>query len=156
LIVNNTGQFLVSSGQNSKPSTFLMATEDGTITAWNHAINGSNAVIVVDHSSSGAIYKGLAIARDASDNPRLYAANFHAGTVDVFDGQYNFLSSFTDSDLPDQFAPFNVRTIHGRVVVAFAKQRLPDLKDDEAGPGNGFIDIFDTDGTKLRRVVSHG
>jgi uncharacterized protein (TIGR03118 family) len=156
LVANNTGQFLVTRGPRSAPSTFLMATEDGTITAWNHSINGSNAVIVVDHSGSGAVYKGLAIAPDAADNPRLFAANFHARTVDVFDGQYNYLSSFMDSEVPDLFAPFNIRTIHGRLVVAFAMQRLPDLHDDQAGPGNGFIDIFDTDGTLLRRVVSHG
>jgi uncharacterized protein (TIGR03118 family) len=28
--------------------------------------------------------------------------------------------------------------------------------DDVGGPGNGFVDVFDTDGTLLRRFASHG
>ena len=60
-----------------------MSTEDGTITAWAQRVSGSNATIVVDNSGSGAIYKGLAIARATNGAPQIYGANFHAGVVDV-------------------------------------------------------------------------
>jgi uncharacterized protein (TIGR03118 family) len=35
-------------------------------------------------------------------------------------------------------------------------QKLPDKHDDDAGPGNGYVDVFDTDGTMIRRFASHG
>jgi len=49
-----------------------------------------------------------------------------------------------------------VRTIRGWVFASFALQKLPDAHDDQAGAGNGFVDIFDTDGTLLRRFASQG
>jgi len=156
LVFNDSHQFRLTNGMFNAASAFLIATEDGTIAAWNRFITGSNAVIVVDNSSSGAVYKGLAIVRDTNNAPNVYAADFHNGKVDIFDGQFQFVRSFTDPDLPDLFAPFNVRNFRGRVFVNFAMQKLPDKHDDQSGPGNGFIDIFDTDGTLLRRFASNG
>ncbi len=156
LVFNNTGSFVVTNGSASAPSTFMMATEDGTIAAWSESISGSNAVIVVDNSGSGAVYKGLAIATDTNGNPNLYAANFHAGTIDMFNSQFQFVSSFTDANVPTNFAPFNIRNIQGRLFVTFALQKLPDAHDDQSGAGNGFVDVFDTDGTLLRRFASNG
>ncbi len=40
--------------------------------------------------------------------------------------------------------------------MTFAKQKLPAAHDDEAGSGNGFVDIFDTDGTLLRSFAAQG
>ena len=156
LVFNDTGKFVISNATKHAASTFLIATENGTIVAWNQKITGSNGVIVVDNSNSGAVYKGLAIARDTNGTPHLYAANFHAGVVDVFDTNFHYEHSFTDGELPDGYAPFNVRRIHGQLFVAFALQKLPELKDDQAGPGNGYVDIFDKDGTLLRRFASGG
>ncbi len=133
-----------------------MATEDGTLAAWNHVVNGTNAAIIMDKSGSGAVYKGLDLIRGPAGKPQIYAANFHVGVVDVFDGNFQYVSSFTDSNLPPNFAPFNVHNILGYVMVSFALQKLPDAHDDQAGPGNGFIDIFDTDGTFLRRFAAQG
>jgi uncharacterized protein (TIGR03118 family) len=155
LVVNHSGQFVITNGRRRAPSTFLMSTENGTITAWNHSVTGSNAVIVVDRSASDANYKGLAIARDTNGAPNIYAANFRAGVVDVFDGQFQHRGSFTDSSVPPMFAPFNVQNIRGKLFVTFAKLAA-DMEDDEPGPGNGFVDIFDTDGTLLRRFASAG
>jgi uncharacterized protein (TIGR03118 family) len=156
LALNGTGEFVITNGSKHAPSTFLMATEDGTIVAWNQSVNGTNAMIVADRSSFGAVYKGLAIALDTNGAAHIYAANFHSQMVDEFDGHFNYMQSFIDADLPDSFAPFNVRTIRGRLFVTFAKKADPNSHDDEAGPGNGFIDIFDTDGTLLRQFASHG
>jgi uncharacterized protein (TIGR03118 family) len=43
----------------------------------------------------------------------------------------------------------------GDLYVTYAKQDA-DKKDDVAGKGNGFVDVFDTDGNFIQRVASHG
>ena len=161
LVFNDTDSFVITNGSHRSPADFLMSTEDGTITAWAQRVSGTNATIVVDNSGSGAIYKGLAIARGTNGAPQIYGANFHAGVVDIYDANFQFVSSFTDALLPTntapaKFAPFNVKTIRGKLFVTFALQKLPDAEDDQAGPGNGFVDIFDTDGTLLRQFAAQG
>ncbi len=156
LIFNDTFQFTITNGTNHARSIFLASTEDGTIAAVNFFVTGSNAVLAVDRSASGAVYKGLAIARLTNGMPQLYAANFHANLVDVFDGNFNYVTSFTDTNLPAFFAPFNLKNIGGKLFVTYAMQKLPDLHDDQAGPGNGYIDVFAPDGTLLNRFASQG
>jgi uncharacterized protein (TIGR03118 family) len=167
LALNNTSSFMITAGNKTVPATFLIATEDGLIVAWNSAL-GSNSVVVVNNSSSNtvpvpdgntsthAVYKGLAILTDENGVPHLYAANFSGGVVDEFDGNFNYVKSFTDENAPDSFAPFNVRNLRGRLFVTFARQALPDAEDDASGAGRGMLDIFDADGTMLRRVVKTG
>jgi uncharacterized protein (TIGR03118 family) len=167
LIANNTTSFTITVGNKTVPATFLMATEDGLIVAWNPLL-GTNSMVVVNNSSSNtvpvpgentsthAVYKGLAIVKDESGVPHLYAANFSGGVIDEFDANFNYVKSFTDENAPDAYAPFNVRNLRGRLFVTFAKQELPEAEDDDGGPGHGFLDIFDADGTMLRRVVKQG
>jgi uncharacterized protein (TIGR03118 family) len=167
MVLNNTTNFVITAGNKTVPATFLIATEDGLIVAWNNLL-GSNAVVVVNNSSSNtvpvpdgntsthAVYKGLAILTDESGVTHLYAANFSGGVIDEFDGSFHYVKSFTDENLPDSFAPFNVRNLRGRLFVTFAKQALPEAEDDDAAPGRGILDIFDADGTMLRRVVKAG
>ena len=52
---------------------------------------------------------------------------------------------FVDPTLPAGFAPFNIENIGGQLFVTYAKQDA-DKHDDVAGPGNGFVDVFNTDG----------
>jgi uncharacterized protein (TIGR03118 family) len=40
--------------------------------------------------------------------------------------------------------------------VTFAKQKVPDNEDDEPGVGNGYVDIFNADGTVAKRFASAG
>jgi len=84
---------------NGTPARFIFATEDGTISGWN---GGTSAVLKVDNSGSGAVYKGLAIGSSGGAS-FLYAANFNAGTIDVFDAAFNPVSTggkFSDPNLP--------------------------------------------------------
>src|SRR5262249_35865221 len=144
---NATTGFVISSGSKSAPSTELFATEDGTIAGWNSAVDPTHAVIAVNNSASGAIYKGLAMGFNAA-GAFLYATNFHAGTVDVFDANFqpvHIPHAFTDSGIPAGFAPFGIAAINSHLYVTYAKQDAA-KEDDVAGPGNGFIDIFDTEG----------
>jgi uncharacterized protein (TIGR03118 family) len=155
-VFNGTGDFVISKGGATGPSRFLFATEDGTIAAWKPDADVANAVIAADRSDT-AVYKGLAIASTASGN-FLYAANFHDGTIDVFNKdfhQVNWAGAFTDPTIPAGFAPFNVQELGGKLYVTYALQK-PGRHDDQAGPGNGFVNVFTTSGQLLRRLVSHG
>ena len=147
--------FLISDGTESHPARLVYSTESGRILAWNPQVDPSNAVVVADNSSSNAVYKGIAIAR-GRHGALLYATDFHNGRVDVFDRSFQWTGSFTDPNAEAGFAPFNIRNIGGWLFVTFAKQLGPDNEDDEAGPGNGFVDIFRPDGRLARRFASHG
>src|SRR4051812_41636651 len=57
---NGTGGFVIASGTHAGPSSELFATEDGTIAGWNSSVNPTRAVVAVNNSASGAVYKGLA------------------------------------------------------------------------------------------------
>jgi len=127
---------------------FLFATEQGTIAGRQSP--ATTASIRVDKSAAGAVYEGLAIGAN-----RLHASNFHNGSVDVFDNGYSQITlpgAFVDPALPSGFAPFNVQEIGGAIYVTYAKQGR--TGDDVSGPGNGFVDKFDTNGTLLQRLIS--
>lgn len=159
MVFNETTAFPVSAGGASAPARFLFASEDGTLSGWNPGVpppaTSTTSVVAVDNSASGAIYKGLAIASTPA-GPRLYAANFHAGTVEVYDGDFAPVpGGFVDPGIPAGFAPFGIQAIGDRIYVAYAKQ--DDAKEDEvAGRGLGFVSAFGQDGTFLRRVASGG
>jgi uncharacterized protein (TIGR03118 family) len=162
-------------------SLFLFDTEDGTIIGWNPAIDptgqfggsggaSNHAVIAVDNSGNnftnpnpnqqtGAVYKGLAIATsttpiltgDANSTALLYASNFRAGTVEVYDAKLAKVTSlprgaFQDRRLPHGYAPFNVQILNGKVYVTYALQDAA-KHDDVAGAHHGFVDVFNLDGT---------
>src|SRR5207248_9616844 len=68
---------------------------------------------------------------------------------------FNWVKNFTDSDLPAGYAPFGIRNINGKLYVTFALQD-EDKEDDVAGSGHGFLDVFDLDGNRIKRLISHG
>ena len=148
---NPTAGFALPTGGKA---LFLFDSEDGVIRGWNGA-QGTTAIVVKDRSGVGAIYKGLTVA-DTSAGPRLYAADFHNGRIDVFDGSFGLLhGGFRDPFLPRHYAPFNVQVIGDRVYVAYAKQDEK-AEDEAAGPGRGFVDAYDLKGRLLARVASRG
>jgi hypothetical protein len=104
----------------------------------------------------GAIYKGLAIATDASGTTFLYATNFRRGTVEIYDGTFALINSFSDKDAEKKgYAPFNVGVINSKLFVTFAVQDK-DRTDDVAGAGNGIVDTFDLAGDNLKRFAEGG
>lgn len=148
--------FDISSGGKTAPALFLFATEDGTISGWNPAVNPGSTVLAVDHSAGPdhAVYKGLAIGQTC-EGTFLYAADFHNGRVDVFDSDFKQVKSFTDPNVPAGYAPFNVQVLDGRLFVTFALQDS-DKHDDVSGPGHGFVDEFSLSGKMIDRVASMG
>jgi uncharacterized protein (TIGR03118 family) len=124
-------------------SLFLFVTLDGTISGWSHFVPNS-ALLAVNNSGSGAVYTGLAITNKNSGN-RIYAADFANNKVDVYDGTFKLVTSFTDHSLPAGFAPSGIQDINGQVYVAFAATN--------GGPG-GYVDIFGEDGTFVKTLIS--
>lgn len=152
---SNTAVFNVQPG---KPAAFLFCSEDGVISGWNSSADASHALVLVDNSRAGAIYKGCALGGTASA-PLLFAANFSTGTIEVFDGKLapvqNAKSAFVNPLVPAGFAPFNVEVLNGSVLVAWAKQDAQ-KHDDVAGAGNGYVAMFDTSGNLITSLVAQG
>jgi uncharacterized protein (TIGR03118 family) len=112
----------------------------------------SQAIVAVDNSKAGAVYTGLAIGSNSA-GPLLFAANFSAGTIDAFDQHFApamLHGSFHDPLIPKGYAPFNIQNIGGQLYVMYARQ------DRKAGKGRGFVDIFDTDGNLVKRLIIRG
>jgi len=154
-VFNGTGGFEVSSNGLSDSSRFLFATEDGTISGWSPMVDFTHAILAVDNSARGTVYKGLALG-STDQGSFLYATNFHDNVIEVYDTNFRLVKTFTDHDVPPRYAPFGIRNINGKLFVTFAEQNK-ERHDDKAGPNHGFVDVFDTDGNRLQRLVSrHG
>ena len=157
IVFNGGTGFVVNNGVGSPaPARFIFASEDGTLSAFK----GAPIVTVVPNAQApahDAIYKGLAID-SATAGMFLYATDFHNGKVDIFDSSFHAVTipgAFTDPNLPAGFAPFGIQNIGGTIYVTYALQDA-DKHDDVAGPGNGFVDAYDTSGNFIRRVASAG
>ena len=99
---NASTGFIISANGKTAPSSELFATEDGTIAGWSMDVDPAKGVIAVDHSAMGAVYKGLAIGFNGN-GAFLFATNFHAGTIDVFDSKFQEvpdIGKFRDPHLP--------------------------------------------------------
>ena len=154
IVFNGTSDFAISGNGVTVPSVFIFATEDGTISGWNPQVALRHAVLAVDNSGIGAIYKGLAIATTPNGS-FIYAANFFNGSIEMYDTNFQLVKTFTDITLPPGYAPFNIQRIGGFLYVTFAKQDA-DKEDDVPGAGHGFVDIFTFQGHMVKRFASGG
>ena len=148
-----TGQ-VYNSSSAFNGDRFIFATEGGGIAGWRGAL-GTQAELLVDSSGAGAVYKGLAMA-SLGTNSYLYATDFHNGAIDVFDSTSTKVTlggSFTDPNLPAGYAPFNIQNIGDKLYVTYAVQDAA-KHDDVSGPGNGIVDVFDTNGNFIQRLIS--
>ena len=123
-------------------SEFLFATLDGTIQGWS-GFNPSSTLIGV--TSKGAVYTGLAITSKSSGNS-LFAADNANNKIDIYNGTFSLVGSFTDSTIPPGFAPFGIQDIGGQLYVTYAST---------TGGSGGFIDIFTESGSFVKRFA-HG
>src|ERR1017187_4316126 len=153
IVFNGTGGFLVQ----GKVPNFIFVTADGTVSAWASAVSATAAQLMVDNSSSGAMYYGLAISATTTNAaPLLYASNFSSGNIDIFDTNFKPVSmagSFTDPSVPAGFAPFNIQNLGGKLYVMYAKQNA---SKTFAASGGGYVAIFDLNGNLLQHLVSNG
>jgi uncharacterized protein (TIGR03118 family) len=167
VVYNATGGFNVVGFS----SVFIFATEDGTLSGW---YAGNSAILAVNNSAipsaaMGAVYKGLALVTNTQGN-FLLATNFRSGKVEIYGSNFQQTQvlgpgAFNDPALPavpansgsPGYAPFGVKVISVNstqmVVVTYALQDTP-MHDPLHIAGAGFVDLFSTDGTMLRRITS--
>jgi uncharacterized protein (TIGR03118 family) len=155
-IYNGTTEFSIAP---QEPAAFLFATEDGTISGWNPAVNATKAVIAINESPAGASFKGLTAARvnvgGEGDVTLLYVADFTLGIVEVFDGSFTRQTWVeqrinNDADVPSDYGPFNIQNLGGNLYVTYAKRGSG--IDEQDGPGLGRVRIFSPDGQLLMRL----
>lgn len=161
---DRTGFFVHDAAGHSGSALFIFASENGAIDAWNPGVGATGpgpSTVTETPISNGAnaVYKGLAIAQASDGHTYLYATNFRSGRVEVYDSNFQPAQLpgglFTDPAIPAGYAPFGIQELAGQLYVTYAKQDAT-LHDDVAGQGNGFVDVYTTDGALIRRLVSHG
>jgi uncharacterized protein (TIGR03118 family) len=130
-IANNTTDFLIG----GSPAAFIFDTLDGTISGWN---GGAGAVIAVT-APVGTSYTGLALGTSKGAN-FLFAVDNANNKVDIYDGKFKLVGSFTDKKLG--LAAYGIQNIKGQLFVTFS---------NFVGPGA--VDIFDTTG-KLTKTLT--
>jgi hypothetical protein len=170
---------------NGSASTFLFSTLDGTISGWNSALGTTNSVaqIAINNSANNAVYTDMALLTNTNGN-FILAANFGQGTdIEVYDSNFKaatLAGTFTDPNLPANYAPFAVHTIGTQVFVTYALRAttttaagtpvtsspyaVSSSKPHAAattymqtvGAGNGIVDIFDVNGNFVARAVTGG
>src|ERR1700730_939466 len=156
---------------NGQPGIFIFDTEDGTISAWT---GGASTILTVDNSAipsapTGAVYKGLALIKNATGS-FLLATNFRSGKVEVYDTTFKQTQilgagAFNDPAPPavpagsgsPGYAPFGVHVLTvnstSMIVVTYALQDMA-MHDPVKIAGSGFVDLFSTNGTMLRRITA--
>jgi uncharacterized protein (TIGR03118 family) len=143
-------------GKAAVAAGFIFVTADGVLSAWAGGADTTQAFVEMDNSSTAG-YTGLALV--TTPVVQLYAANFKAGTIDIFDAQFKVVTpasgSFTDAKIPAGYAPFNIWNLGGKLYVAYAKQDA-NKQFDVPGVGNGYVDVFDTTGKLLQSLVVGG
>lgn len=138
IVYNPSTQFQI----DSWTSEFIFATLDGTISGWSH-FSRSAALIAVNNSGSHTSYTGLAISNYTTGN-FIFAADNANNKVDVYDGSFNFVTSFSDKTVPAGFSVFGVQDIGGKVYVSYAAKN---------GGAGGYIDIFKENGVFVKRFA---
>ncbi len=148
----NAQSFHLTAPGDTSAALFIFADLNGTISAWNPGLGLDGSTAHVEVTTPGAVYTGLAVNEA---HTMLYAANTKAGTIDVFD------SNFDPVDLGDLgnhafrtpgeiaargLVPFNVTDIGGDVYVTYA----PSGREAQttAGPGDGAVAIFSESGKR--------
>jgi uncharacterized protein (TIGR03118 family) len=154
-VFNTSNDFVVSSGSASGRSAFLFASQVGIISGWNPAVPppppSTQAQI---GGTADAVYTGLAIGQVGTAN-FLYAVDFEHGHIDVYDRSFHITSldgSFADPNVPNSYSPFNIQNIGGNLYVTYAQQSHKE-PDEETDRGSGFVDVFDTSGHLMQRLV---
>jgi uncharacterized protein (TIGR03118 family) len=133
---------------------FLFSTLGGTIEGWNGG-SGTTAQVLFT-ATDRAAYTGLALATSGG-NDFLFAADFANAKIDVFNStfvkQVLGAGAFTDPNLPAGYSPYNVQNINGKIYVEYA---LVDPVTHRAStiPNTGIVDVFDTSGGSLQRLVT--
>ena len=153
---NGSTAFSITEAGKSGAAPFIFATLQGQISAWSPTVDGTHSFTIVDDSTSGDAFTGLAINTGATN--MIYAADFAHATVAAFDGTFAPVTTaggFTDPTLPAGYAPFGIQQIGGKIFVAYAQVDTTTHRS-AAGAGLGLVDVFDLQGNLLQHLVGTG
>ena len=167
-VYNPTTSFNVG-GPSGSPAAFIVSSDSigsmqspGEIAAWN----GGSKFVVEDSPTggaggttpAGAVFKGIAISATSKSGPMLYAADVANGTIDMFNGSFQSVSSagkFVDPSLPAGYVPFNIQNLGGKLYVTYGKQNKAKT-NVKPGAGFGVVDVYNVNGKLLHHLVSNG
>ena len=155
-VFNDTGFFQVTRNGTSATALFIFVSEDGSISGWNPTLDQTHAIKAVDNSTHSAIYKGATLGV-ANGHNFLYVTDFHTRKVETYDENFHRVlpNGFVDPNLPAGYGPFGIRNFNGGIFVTYAKQDQM-REDDVPCPGCGLVNVFDTSGNFLRRLIQRG
>jgi len=140
-------------------NNFAFSTLDGTISNWNANTPGTGgkacaschittATVMVNHSSQGASYQGLTVAKNATSGAQTYYAANANGGIEAYDAT-SFApvtlspGAFTDPKVPAGYTPAGIQAVGSRIYVAY---------NLNSGGGTGFVTVYDTTGKLLLRL----
>jgi len=147
-VFNPTSDFLLPNGN---PARFIFATAEGGVSGWN---TGNVAIKKID-AFPNAAFLGIALANDGGNN-FLYVANFAQGKINVYDKNWLEVNKpFVDAGIPVGYSPFNIQAIDGKLYVLYAKVDPAD-GHEEIGDGLGYVSVFNSDGSFVKRFISNG
>lgn len=156
IVAYNGNGFNIGNGLTTAPARLITVTQDGSINAYNPTISTTNAIEVID--APNKIFFGAEIVGND-----LFVTDFRNAVIEKYSSNFQLVSQFTDVDLVNAgYSPFNVYEICCKLYVTFAKVNTPcpylgvGGTVDVPGIGNGYIDVFDTNGTLLERFASRG
>jgi uncharacterized protein (TIGR03118 family) len=155
VVANGTADFVVHSGASSGAARFIFASQTGVISGWNPNVPPPPTSMNAQVGGTGdAVYTGLAIGQAGGAN-YLYAADFEHNSIDVYDKTFQHVTldgTFEDPNIPNSYSNFNVQNIGGLLYVTYAQQNHKE-PDEETDRGSGFVDVFDTSGHLLQRLI---
>ena len=147
--VTGTGFTIIGQTPTPTAASFIFDNLNGTISAWNGAI-GNHGTAIVEVTTPGASYTGLAIANNGTQD-LLYAADNATGsghaTIAVFQQTSSTAAwsavttlpgNFVDPIVPAGTAPYNIQFLNGQLYVTYQ---------------TGAVGIFDTNGNFITGVV---
>jgi uncharacterized protein (TIGR03118 family) len=149
-----TTDFVVQGGGKSGRALFLFASQLGIVSGWNSAVPAAGSTQAQVGGSNDAVYTGLAIGSVGTAH-YLYAADFEHGKIDVYDRTFHIVSlegTFSDPNIPNSYSPFNIQSLGGNLYVTYAQQSHK-APDEETDRGSGFVDVFDSNGNLLQRLI---
>ena len=143
VVYNPTKDFVISANGKSAPARLIFVSFDGTISGWNPKVDPTHAIVMVDNGAAGDIYTGLDMAQNSQGLYVLYATDFTQNRVEMFNGDFKAIGSFTDpnvTSIEPSFSTWSVQALNGKLYVTFASL---------ANTHGGVVDVFDTDGKLL-------
>ena len=123
VVYNPTNHFVISEHGKSAPARLIFDSIDGTISGWNPEVDPTHAIVMADNGAAGDAYTGLEMAQNSQGHYVLYATDFTQNRVEMFNGDFQPIGSFTDptvTSIEPSFGAWSVQAVGDKLYVTFA------------------------------------